>query len=104
VTGRGPRRPIERRRVSRKTPGDGRLEITQVAAGKLESLGKRFPMIVDAQVGEARLGSMPCTCRGGDKPHVHYFVESDLLRSLVAGSDVDLVLDADGKRLVVETA
>jgi hypothetical protein len=104
VTGRGPRRPIERRRVSRKTPGDGRLEITQVAAGELESLGKRFPMIVDAQVGEARLGSMPCTCRGGDKPHVHYFVESDLLRSLVAGSDVDLVLDADGKRLVVETA
>jgi hypothetical protein len=104
VTDRGPTKPIERRRVSRKTPGDGKLEITKVAAGKLQSLGSRFPVIVDAQAGDARLVSMPCTCRGDDTPHVHYFVESDLLRSLVAGSDVDLVLDDDGKRLVVEPA
>ena len=94
-------RPIERRTVSRKTAGDGKLEITNVAARRLESLGDRFPLVVSGKGGVATLSNMPCTCRGGDKPHVHYFVESDLLRSLAAGTEVDLLLDEDGKRLLV---
>lgn len=103
MTSSSPRgeRPLERRTVSRKTPGDGKLEITKVAARRLESLGGRFQLVVDDQAGVAQLASMPCTCRGGDKPHVHYFVESNLLRSLAAGSEVDLTVDDDGKRLLV---
>lgn len=94
-------RRLEQRTVSRKTPGDGKLEITKVAADSLESLGASFPVLLDGQPGDAHVGSMPCTCRGGDKPHVHYFVESDLFRSLTAGSTVDLVLDDAGKRLLI---
>ncbi len=75
----GGARAIEHRTVSRKTPGDGKH-------------------------GDGALGTMPCTCRGHDKPHVHYFVESDLLRSLAAGSEVDLFLDEDARRLLVVTA
>lgn len=100
-------RAIEHRTVSPKTPADGKLEITKVAAGRLESLGSRFPVVVDDRHGDGALATMPCTCRGHDKPHVHYFVESDLFRSLAAGSDVDLFLDDDGespRRLVVVTA
>ena len=97
-------RPIERRTVSRKTPGDGKLEITKVAAGRLEPLGTEFPLAVDDERGRGSLASRPCTCRGGDKPHVHYFVESDLLRSLAAGSEVDLFLDDGGRQLLVVTA
>lgn len=97
-------RPIERRTVSRKTPGDGKLEITKVAAGRLGPLGTEFALAVDDKRGRGSLGSMPCTCRGGDKPHVHYFVESDLLRSLAAGSEVDLFLDDRGRQLLVMTA
>ena len=97
-------RQIERRTVSRKTPGDGKLEITKVAAQRLEALGTEFPLAVDAKPGRGSLGSMPCTCRGGDKPHVHYFVESDLLRALAAGSEVDLFLDDGGRQLFVVTA
>jgi len=106
MTGERPRggREIERRTVSRKTPADGKLEITKVAAGRLESLGARFPLVVDDRTGTAALGTMPCTCRGHDKPHVHYFVESELLRSLTAGNEVDLLLDDDGRRLLVVTA
>jgi len=103
----GGRRAIERRTVSRKTPGDGKLEITKVAAGRLESLGTQFPIVVDDRTGTGALGTMPCTCRGHDKPHVHYFVECELVRSLAAGSEVDLVLDDDGqspRRLLVLTA
>ena len=92
---------LEQRTVSRKTAGDGKLQITKASAATLESLGATFPAVVADQTGEARLGSMPCTCRGGDTPHVHHFVESDLFRSLTAGSSVDLVLDDAGKRLVV---
>lgn len=92
---------IERRTVSRKTPGDGKLEITKVAARALESLGDRFTVTVDARRGDGRLGTMPCTCRGDDAPHVHYFVESELLRTLAAGTEVDLKLDTDGKRLLI---
>lgn len=104
----GPR-PIERRTVSRKTPGDGKLEITKVAATRLASLGDHFAVVVDAQGrdprdGHARLATMPCTCRGDDVPHVHHFIESDLLRALPAGSEVDLLLDENGQRLLVVKA
>ena len=97
-------RAIERRRVSRKTPGDGKLEITKVGAGRMESLGETFRVVVDARSGHARLGSMPCTCRGADRPHVHYFLESDLFRSLTAGTEVDLLLDDEHHRLLVVPA
>lgn len=97
-------RLLERRTVSRKTAGDGRLEITKVAAGRLEPLGSPFPIVVDARHGDARLGSMPCTCRGGDRPHVHYFIESDALRPLAAGGEVDVLLDGAGRRVLVVTA
>ncbi len=100
----GEARPIERRTVSRKTPGDGKLEITKIAANRLASLGKRFPMIVGDRDGDARLVTMPCTCRGDDVPHVHYFIESDLLRALPVGSAVDLLLDDAGQRLLVVRA
>jgi hypothetical protein len=94
-------RHIEQRTVSRKTPGDGKLEITKVAARKLESLGASFALRVDDRDGEGRLGSMPCTCRGEEKPHVHYFVESELLRALTPGDSVDLLVDDAGKQLLV---
>ena len=100
----GEPRPIERRTVSRKTPGDGKLEITKIAATRLASLGERFPMVVDGRAGDAHLATMPCTCRGDDVPHVHYFIESDLLRALPVGSAVDLLLDDAGQRLLVVRA
>jgi hypothetical protein len=75
----------------------------------LEALGSVLRVNVEgrageAHAGEARLGSMPCTCRGGDRPHVHYFIESDVFRPLVAGSQVDLLIDEHAKQIVVVTA
>lgn len=95
---------IERRTVSRKTAGDGKLEITKIAASRLESLGARFSLVVNEQHGEGTLAATPCTCRGGDKPHVHYFVEGDGLRSLAAGSEVDISVDDAGTRLFIVSA
>ena len=90
--------------MSRKTPGDGKLEITEAAAHALESLGTTFSVRVHTQTGEASLGTMPCTCRGQATPHVHYFIESDLFRALVPGSSVELMVDETDRRLhVIDT-
>lgn len=97
-------RPIEQRTISRKTPGDGKVEITKVAAGRLESLGQTFTVRVNDAEDQARRGEMPCTCRGTDTPHVHYFIECELFRSLAPGSTVELLVDDAAHRLLVVPA
>ena len=84
---------LERRTVSRKTAGDGKLEITKHAAERLTPLGTHFKALVGEDTGSATIGTMACTCRGDDAPHVHYFVQSELFRSLPAGSTVDVSVD-----------
>jgi len=87
---------LERRTVSRKTPGDGRLEITKRAAARLEDVGARLELDVGGERTVATLGTMRCTCRGAENPHEHYFLESTALKRLTPGADVDLELGADG--------
>src|SRR4051812_19743808 len=93
---------LERRTISRKTAGDGRLEITKVAASKLGAPGDELPVDADGRRPDATLGTMDCTCRGADKPHVHYFIQSDVLKGLAAGAEVDL--DFDPSRRTVHVA
>jgi len=85
---------IERRIVSRKTPLDGRLEISYDAAARLESLGTQFPIRASNEAGVARVESMPCTCeKAQGAQHVHHFVESAILRALIPGSEVSVEID-----------
>ena len=87
---------LERRTVSRKTPGDGRLEITKQTAARLGDLGRDLELHVGDERTAATLGAMACTCRGTENPHEHYFLESPALRRLTPGAAVDLQLEADG--------
>ena len=87
---------VERRPVSRKTPLDGRLEITRVGAARLGGIGDGFEVAIGDDHAPARLGTMECTCRGPERPHVHYFLESPALKQLEPGRDVDLDLEAIG--------
>ena len=84
--------PLERRNVSRKTPGDGMLEITKPVAEKLRKVATEFDLTTPAGTGRAMLTSMPCTCRGAGNPHEHWFLKSELFKSLVPDSLVDLTL------------
>ena len=88
---------IGHRVVSRKTPLDGRLEISQSTAARLEPLGETFHVRTAHGEGAARLRAMACTCAksGSAGQHVHHFVESDVLRALEAGERVRLELDAE---------
>jgi len=86
---------LERRTVSRKTAKDGRLEITKRAAEKCSALTASFDVDMSGARSPASLGTMECTCRGADNPHVHYFIQSPALQSLAAGDEVDLDLDVE---------
>lgn len=98
---------LEQRPVSRKTPLDGRLEISAGVAARLGSLGTEFPVVAPGGEGTGRLESLACTCAKGATPggqHVHHFVSSPLFRNLVAGSDVRVELDAARGALRIEGA
>jgi hypothetical protein len=92
---------LERRTVSRKTPGDGRLEITKAAALRVECLGNAFAIDLGGESVPGTLGTFACTCRGADNPHVHYFLESERLKILAPGSVLDLQLDEAAKQVIV---
>jgi hypothetical protein len=86
---------IEQRVVSRKTPLDGRLEISASTVTQLEPLGETFALRTAYGQGQARLHAMTCTCAKSESTgqHVHHFVESDVLRALEPGTQVRLELD-----------
>jgi hypothetical protein len=86
---------VERRTVSRKTPKDGKLEITKRAAEKLSVLADSFDVELAGARSRATIGTMECTCRGVENPHVHYFIQSPALQQLPVGDEVDLDLDAE---------
>ncbi len=89
--------------VSRKTPMDGKLEVTPATAARASSLGEPFPLRSGGRSGRARLVFLPCSCaKAGSAAHAHHFVESDLLRALEPGSDVRVELDEAGSSLSVE--
>jgi hypothetical protein len=88
---------VERRTVSRKTPKDGKLEITKPAAEKLSVLTGAFDVDLSGSRSPASLGTMECTCRGADTPHVHYFIQSSVLQRLSEGEEVEIDLDASSR-------
>jgi hypothetical protein len=95
---------LERRTVSRKTPRDGRLEITGAAAARLAHGGATLRIEVAGRSAPATVDTMTCTCRGGEHPHEHYFVQSQLLKELTVGSEVDLTVNASGDVITVRGA
>lgn len=87
---------LEIRDVGRKTPGDGRLEVTEVTFRRL-SMERDLKAAVDDVQATAMLERMPCTCGAGDgEAHAHLFVRSDAFRQLVAGETCVLELREPG--------
>ncbi|HEU4564879.1 MAG TPA: hypothetical protein VFS05_09540 [Gemmatimonadaceae bacterium] len=88
---------LERRTVSRKTPGDGKLEISEEAAFRLrEEFPAPFALRVNGAAGRGRVATMPCTCARAGGAHEHHFLESELLRALVPERAVELAFGGGG--------
>ena len=96
---------LERRTVSRKTPGDGKLEISSATADAVAPLGDRLVVEWMGRDAPAEVIAMACTCaKGAGSGHEHLFLKSDLFRALEAGRDVDLRLDEGADRVSVTPA
>lgn len=94
---------LEQTQVSRKTPLDGKVEISADTAARLATLGKPLAVVARGETAGARVETLTCTCakRSGE-PHVHHFVESPILKALAAGSEVRLELEPDTATLRIE--
>ncbi|MGI8498017.1 MAG: hypothetical protein ACR2OG_10615 [Gemmatimonadaceae bacterium] len=93
---------LERCVVSRKTPRDGKLEITEDAATIMRP-HHRLVVELRGTIASARLDSMTCGCRGSSDPHIHYFLEAELLKSLRPEAHVALEMaEATGTISVIE--
>jgi hypothetical protein len=95
---------LERRTVSRKTPRDGKLEITKGSAAALLPLGAALRVAWQGSQAPGTVDTMRCTCRGADNPHEHYFVQSELFKALEPAAEVELRLDAGDELLTVTPA
>ena len=94
---------LDERTVSRKTPLDGRLEISAVAADRLAAVGDEFALVCAGREGRGRLRSVACTCeKSSGGGHVHHFVESLLLTALAPGTAVRVELDEHASAVRVE--
>jgi hypothetical protein len=96
---------LDERTVSRKTPLDGRLEISAAAADRLAALGDEFGLVSVGRAGRGRLRALACSCaKGAGSGHVHHFVESPLLAALAPGAEVRVVLDEREPAVHIELA
>ena len=91
---------LEDRTVSRKTPGDGKVEITKTTGLRLAQLGDpTIEIETPAGSGIAMLATQACTCRGPENPHEHWFLTSPLFCSLEPGTSIRISLE--GQKVVV---
>lgn len=92
---------VERTVVGRKTPGDGKLEISGTLAGALGGVGVVLVVHMDGRDATGSVSVLACTCAkaGASGQHEHHFVQCDAFRELEVGTE--LQLSAEGARLDV---
>jgi hypothetical protein len=88
---------LEIRTVGRKTPDDGKLEVSDQTAQRLAILGDTISVRVGSQNGSAMLSSMRCSCgKGAAAGHRHHFLEAELFRTLRVDQSVAIeLIDGD---------
>ncbi|MGE5596494.1 MAG: hypothetical protein ACM3S1_10735 [Hyphomicrobiales bacterium] len=85
------------RKVSSEEAREGYLLVEKRALGRFfPQPGAPFPFADGAAARTATVESTPCTCRGPEKPHEHYFVR---VPGLVRGERVTVHRDGGGYRL-----
>jgi len=68
------------RKVSSEEAREGYLLVLRNKLQLFPPLGRRFDLVQNDVVNEARVESYRCTCRGPDLPHEHYFIRWKGLR------------------------
>lgn len=93
---------LEKRVVSRKTPLDGKLEVSEATALRIADLGPTFSLSSPGGEATGSVEAFECTC--GKRPggrHIHHFVASPLLKGLAEGAEVRVELDEGGGQVTI---
>lgn len=92
---------VERAVVGRKTPGDGKLEVSGALALVLGGDGAAIDVRVASAEVPGVVAVMVCACAkaGASGKHEHHFVQCDAFRGLPVGTE--LVLSAEPAKLEV---
>ena len=87
--------------VGRKTPGDGKLEVSPELAHMLGGDGANILVRVARSEERGVVSVLACTCEkaGASGKHEHHFVQCDAFRALSVGSALEL--EAKGGHLEV---
>ena len=86
---------LETLKVSRKTPGDGRLLVTEKTFAALEPLGASLMVRARNEESTGTLHTLECNCTKfgpHPAPHKHHFLQSSVLHSLTPEETVELSL------------
>ena len=90
------------RKITADEAMDGYLLIEKAWLKKLPAPGTPFQLKLGNSHLKVQIASMPCTCRGPDKPHEHYKLNLPLV-TLVAGTEATL-RPVNAEKVVLEVS
>lgn len=82
------------RKISSKEAKEGFIFILKNRLNFFPQLGSKFKLIDYDLIKEVSVESYPCTCRGPDLPHEHYFIQWEGLK---AGDKVKITKESELK-------
>lgn len=84
-----------RRRLSTTEAREGRIMVLKSALGLFPPVGEPFRLRHGRTVRTVAVEAEPCTCRGPDRPHEHYYLPWP---GLTAGTRLCIEPDEGAKR------
>ena len=86
------------RRASSTEAREGRIMVLKSALAFFPAVGTQFELSDGATVRATCVGAEPCTCRGPDRPHEHYWIAWP---DLEARATIRITRDPDAPRFVI---
>ncbi|MGB9978685.1 hypothetical protein [Methanobacterium sp.] len=82
------------RKISRAEAQKDFIFILKNKLSFFPELGEKFELSENDLTRDVTVNSYPCTCRGPDRPHEHYFISWE---GLEAGDKIEITRDSEGK-------
>ncbi len=82
------------RKISRAEAQKGFIFVLKNKLSFFPPLGDTFELVNDKISKEVTVESYPCTCRGPERPHEHYFIRWEGLES---GDKIEIAKDSGNK-------
>ena len=76
------------RKISSKEANNDFIFILKNKLSFFPKLGEKFVLTAGNLSREVKVEYYPCTCRGPDRPHVHYFIH---WRGLESGDKIEII-------------